>query len=409
MNFAIKGIRVGKSINVNKLKSTATLLCSLMVLLGVVGCNDEQLTTVSARVDDFHVTVKANGELASAQTAFLSPPSVKRMWRYKLNFLMPEGTPVKKGQVVARFETNTVTDKLKRKKDELSTLVKELENKVLQQEKDSEDLKVQLAQREVGFRQAERKASQIDQTTSKIETQKLRYDLQIATQDLALYKIKVERQTAKAALDLSIKQREKDVLDAQVSRLQNDLKRLSVRAPKDGLFIYSSNRNGEKSAVGDTLNMGQVFAEIPSLEQMIVKAKITERNLGRLKTGMTVEIVLDANPETKYSGVLVELGSVIQEKARNSPEKVIEAQISIDDPDFDIMRPGMIARLSVVVDTHKDVILLPTQAVELTQGKATVRSKSMFGFTTKEIKVVAFDDQHTAISEGVKAGEEVIL
>ena len=390
-------------------KGPALLGAVVFAVINLSACSDEQLTTVTAKVDDFHVAVKANGELASAQTAFLSPPSIKRTWRYKLNFLMPEGTPVKKGQVVARFETNTITDKLKQKKDELSTVVKELENKKLQQEKDIEDLKVQLAQREVQFRKAERKASQIDDTTSKIETQKLQYDLRIATQDLALYKSKVERQGANAALDLSIKQREKDVLDSEVANLQSDLKRLSLRASKDGLFIYANNRNGEKSAVGDTLHTGQVFAEIPSLENMIVKAQISERNLGRLKKGMAVEIVLDANAQTKYSGQLMELGSVIREKAKNNPEKVIEAQISIDNPDHKIMRPGMIARLSVVVDTHKDVIIVPTQAVQLTDGKATVRVKSSFGQSVKEVEVVAFDDQYTAISSGIEAGEEVIL
>ena len=390
-------------------KRFAYSVVGLLGLLALSGCSDEQLTTVPARADDFHVSVKANGELASAQTAHLTPPSIKRMWRYKLNFLMPEGSPVKEGQVVARFETNTITDKLKQRKDELSTVSKELENKKIKQEKDSEDLKVQLAQREVQFRQAKRKASQIDETTSKIETQKLQFDLQIATQDLALFKTKVERQGAKAKLDLSIKEREKQVLETKVARLQKDLARLSVRAPKAGLLIYTSNHKGEKSAVGDTLHTGQTFAEIPSLEQMIVKAKISERNLGRLKTGMAVEIVLDANPETKYSGELIELGSVIQEKAKNNPEKVIDAVIAIDNPDHKIMRPGMIARLSVVVDTHKEVILLPTQAVHLTEGKARVRVKSMFGETTKEVEVIAFDEQNTAISKGIKVGEEVIL
>ena len=105
-----------------------SLLCGLSQ-----GCIDDDQTTVIARMDTFNVAVKANGELASAETAYLSPPSVTRMWRYKLNFMIPEGTTVKKGQVVARFETNKITDKLKQKRDQLSTVSKELENKILTQ------------------------------------------------------------------------------------------------------------------------------------------------------------------------------------------------------------------------------------------------------------------------------------
>lgn len=381
-----------------------SILCSLSV-----GCIDDDLTTVTARKDTFNVAVKANGELASADTAYLSPPSVTRMWRYKLNFVVPEGAPVKKGQVVARFETNKITDKLKQKRDELSTVSKELENKILTQEKAKEDLKVQLALREVEARKSERKVKQIDFTTSNIDSRKLQIDQKINQQDLSLYQEKVKRLTAKANLEMSIKQSEKKHLEAEVDKLQKDVAKLTVKAPKDGLFIYGTNFEGDKFAVGDTLHSGQNFAEIPSLDKMIVKAKISERNLGKVKTGMSVEIVLDANSENKYTGTLISLGAVIQEKAKNNPEKVIEALISINEPDRKIMRPGMIARLSVVVDTHKDVIVLPTQAVLLLDGEATVRLKSTFGETKRVVKVVAFDDQTTAIKEGLKEGEEVIL
>ncbi|MCJ8268877.1 MAG: HlyD family efflux transporter periplasmic adaptor subunit [Psychrosphaera sp.] len=381
-----------------------SLLCGLSQ-----GCIDDDQTTVIARMDTFNVAVKANGELASAETAYLSPPSVTRMWRYKLNFMIPEGTTVKKGQVVARFETNKITDKLKQKRDQLSTVSKELENKILTQEKEKEDLKVQLARREMEARKTERKVKQIDFTTSNIDSQKLIIDQKIAKQDLELYREKVKRLTAKASLEMSIKQSEKTHLESEVSKLRKDVAKLTVKAPKAGLFIYGNNFEGDKFSVGDTLHSGQNFAEIPSLDKMIVKAKISERNLGKVRTGMSVEIVLDANSENKYSGTLISLGAVIQAKAKNNPEKVIEAEIQINEPDRKIMRPGMIARLSVVVDTHKDVIVLPTQAVLLLDGEATVRIKSTFGETKRTVKVVAFDDDTTAINEGLSVGEEVIL
>lgn len=390
----------------------AKLIKSLPVLclLGMLsGCTDEEVATITTNVSDFNISVKANGELASQNTAVLMPPSVDRMWQYKINFILPEGTKVTKDQVVAKFEINNLTEKLRRKKDELNTVSKELENELITQEKELEDLKVQLAQREVSLRQAKRKAEQVDETTSRVESEKLRLEHQIAEQDLTLYQQKMARFKGQSELELSIKSREKERLESEVGRLETDIARCTIKAPKDGILIYSSSRGRDKVAVGDTLHMGQQFAELPSLEQMIVKAKISERNLGRLKSGMAVEIVLDANAEKKYYGVLQTLGSVISEKAKNSPEKIIEADISIDEPDFELMRPGMIARLSIVVDTHKDVVVVPTSAVILSGGKAKVKMKSMFGQTEREVKVVAFDEQSTAISEGLSAGEEVIL
>ncbi|MFT4924164.1 MAG: HlyD family secretion protein [Phenylobacterium sp.] len=381
----------------------------LVLACGLGGCSNANQATIVAKADDFHVSVKANGELASSNTAYLSPPSIKGQWRYKLTYLQNEGSSVKKGQMVAMFESNTISDKLKQKKDQLSTVSKELENLILRQEKDQQDLKVQLAQREVNLRKATRKVGQVNETTSQIDSKKLLIDRKIAAQDLTLYQAKVIRLKDKAALTLSIKQREQTTLEAKVKQLNYDLARMSLMAPKDGLFIYGSNHEGEKYAVGDTLHTGSNFAEIPSLDTMIVRAKVSERNLGKIKPGMMVEISLDANPELKYQGKLSKLGSVIREKAKNNPQKVIEAEIEIIDPDRDIMRPGMIARISIVVGSHKDVIVLPSQAITRTNGKTTVTVRSGFSEELREVEVVAFDEQLTALSSGLSAGEEVIL
>lgn len=385
-----------------------TLFSGLLTGL-LAGCSTGKQATVVAKIQDFNVSVEAHGELVSMNTAYLSPPAVKGMWRYKLTYLHPEGGVVEKGQMIANFESNTISDKLNQKTDTLSTVTKELENLVLNQDKDREDLKVQLAQREVNLRKAKRKINQINTTTSEIEGQKLLLDAKIAEQDLTLYQAKISQLEQKSKLSLSIKQREKTALESEVSKLNNDLSRLRVMAPKSGLIVYANNHEGDKFAVGDTLHTGQTFAEIPSLAEMMVKAKVSERNLGKISLGMRVEIVLDVNPQVKYHGKLTRLGAVIQEKAKNNPEKVIEAQISIDDPARDIMRPGMIARLSIVVGSHKDVIVLPSQAITRAGDAATVRVKSSFGEERREVEVVAFDEQFTALGNGVAAGEEVIL
>lgn len=381
------------------------MLCATLLS----ACSPGKQGTIVAKVADFNVSVQANGELASSDTAYLSPPSIKRMWRYKLTYLQPEGSQVEKDQMVAMFESNTISDKLKQKKDSHSTVAKELENLKLNQVKDQEDLKVQLARREVNLRKSKRKVEQVNDTTSQIEAKKGLLDLQIAKQDLTLYQQKVTRLDDKSALNLAIKQRELGTLQAQVDQLDRDLARLSLKAPKAGLFVYASNQEGNKFAVGDTLHTGETFAQIPSLDTMIVKAKVSERNLGKIRQGMDVEIALDANPQIKYHGKLTKLGAVISEKAKNNPEKVIEAHIEITDPDREIMRPGMIARISIVVDTHKAVIVLPSQAISRQDGKATVRVKSTFGEESREVKVVAFDDHQTALSSGLAPGEEVIL
>lgn len=380
-----------------------------VLMVSVTACSVAQPPSVVAQKGDFSVSVQANGELASSDTAYLSPPGIKRMWRYKLTFMLPEGAQVKKDQLVARFDSNDIADKLKQKQDSLITVSKELENLVLQQRKEKEDLKVQLALRQVNLRKARRKAGQLDVGTAQIEIRKLQLDLNIAQHDLVLYQAKVKQLDSDSVLDLSIKQRAQQSLQLEVDRLKRDLQRLSIKAPKAGIFVYGSNFEGDKFTVGDTVHSGQHFAEIPSLAKMVVKAKVSERYLGKINIGMAVEVTLDADPAVKYHGQLSTLGAVIQQKAKNSPEKIIEARITIVDPDHTVMRPGMIARIAIVVDTHKDVIVLPSRAVSHSNGDAWVQVPTWFGSKSRPVEVLAFDQHNTALSRGVAVGEEILL
>jgi hypothetical protein len=44
----------------------------------LMGCSTDEQATVVVKVADFNISVRANGELASSDTAYLSPPSIKR-------------------------------------------------------------------------------------------------------------------------------------------------------------------------------------------------------------------------------------------------------------------------------------------------------------------------------------------
>ena len=84
--------------------------------------------------------------------------------------------------------------------------------KTLRQEQEREDLKVQLARREVDFRKAKRKVEQINETTSSVESRKMKLDLQITEQDYALYQEKMDHFDTKSSMTLSVKAREKQYL-----------------------------------------------------------------------------------------------------------------------------------------------------------------------------------------------------
>ncbi len=49
-------------------------------------------------------TVQASGEIISANNVHISPPQIKRMWRFKITQMAPEGRVIKKGKTRISFD-----------------------------------------------------------------------------------------------------------------------------------------------------------------------------------------------------------------------------------------------------------------------------------------------------------------
>ena len=83
--------------------------------------------TVPVIRDDFRVQVEATGTLEAAVYYEIGPPSVRDFWQYNLTWLIPEGTQVKKDQVIARFNATDLEDRLREHQAELETAIQEKE------------------------------------------------------------------------------------------------------------------------------------------------------------------------------------------------------------------------------------------------------------------------------------------
>ena len=76
---------------------------------------------VTVRREDFRVTVEATGKLEAAVAFDIGPPSVRDFWQYNLKWMIPEGSTVKKGDVIARFDTTKLDDRLRDYQAQLET------------------------------------------------------------------------------------------------------------------------------------------------------------------------------------------------------------------------------------------------------------------------------------------------
>jgi multidrug efflux pump subunit AcrA (membrane-fusion protein) len=136
----------------------------------------------------------------------------------------------------------------------------------------------------------------------------------------------------------------------------------TIRAPKAGMVVYQRDYDGKKRGVGATISAWEnVVATLPNLREMITKTYINEIDISKVKTGQRVEIGVDAFPEKKFTGEVIEVAN-IGEQMRNSNAKVFEVKIEVNEYDS-ILRPAMTTKNIIITEEIEEALYIPLEAI----------------------------------------------
>ena len=311
---------------------------------GLAACqNDIQdVATTSTPV------LSAPAELISLQNATLGPPNVNRMWQFKIERMKPENTLVKKGDVVLVFDGQQLKTDLISRTSELDAERKRAESDKLNDESKEQDLVLALAEAEMNFDKAKRKVEIVDVSRSEIEKKKQQADFQYQQEALAQAKQKLAHHKKARIINEQVANGKIAKLQKRVESIQDELSKLTVKAPKEGLVMYLADWNGEKPAVGETVYMGRSLLQLPSLDQIALKAEFAEPDTAKLSNGSPVKVIFEAYPEKAYMGKIAKLGQAFYPKSSSNPKVIFDALIELGNERPEVMRPGMKAKVEVM-------------------------------------------------------------
>ncbi len=324
----------------------------LLSLIVVFSCSDNDIDNSTKKESSVQTTIQASGELVSSDNAIISPPQAKGIWRHKITFMAPEGRMIKEGKPLIGFDSSQIEQTLRDKKNELLTAEKKLETSHLKNDAKSEELKLKFAEAEMNLEKNDRKWQQSKGLESIIETKKLAILQKISVDEVLKYKQTIEKNKQLSLVKVATVENDVFRLKNEIKQYQDSIERMMVKSPKSGIVVYKTDRRGEKHSVGDTVWMGQQLIELPSLDAMMIKAEILEADAGRIAVGQVVDIVVDAASDRVYKGKIKGLGSVFRRKSKDQPNIIFDAEISIDNADPNIMRPGMAVRVKIF--THPE-------------------------------------------------------
>ncbi|AQS36720.1 HlyD family secretion protein [Shewanella psychrophila] len=381
-----------------------SLILSLFLL---TGCMRAPVTSIELGV--LKQNIEATGELVSADTISMMPPSIRRVWQYQVKQLAPEGSQVQEGDMVAQLDTSELTQRLSVKTAKLEATLQDIETSKLRNAKQLEELRLALAEAKMSFDKAERKFKLSDETVAAIDKVKYEKDAVIAKDKVKLTQQKIELENQSAKQREAMLEGDRQKFSSEVAALKRGIESLTLIAPREGMVVYGNDSQGNKIKEGQSVFMGDAVLSIPDLNHMQVNMTIPEVEASRVKLGQKLKIRLDANPDKVFHGEIIELGAVFRHKNQEVPLVVFDAVASINEADTDLMRPGMTAKIAIDIANDKEELLLSLDAVHYESGQAYVLLPGLFGDSKQDVTIGTIGKEQVSIRSGLEAGQEVLL
>jgi membrane fusion protein (multidrug efflux system) len=223
------------------------------------------------------------------------------------------------------------------------------------------------------------------------------------------------RIVSQAVVDTTISKR--DTAAASVQKMEAQIAQKNIKAPFSGRLGL---RHVEK---GQYVSPGQALVWLQSLDPIWIDFPVPEGDLGKLKSGATIELTVSAYPGKVFTGAIEAFDARVTAESRTLMVRGV-----LPNADHKLL-PGMFANVGVLEGKPKDHVTVPRTAVTyglygdsvwvVKESPPEPEKTAAVGADTpvptpqltaerRFVRVGPSQGDEVAILEGIKAGEQVI-
>lgn len=236
--------------------------------------------------------------------------------------------------------------------------------------------------------------------------------LHSAEADLALARADVERSRDLATrkvisrADSDSAESKFNRLNAVVDQMRSNIRKKTVVAPFDGqLGIRQVN-------VGQSIDARLPVVQLTALDLVFVDFSLPEQYLSQLSNGLDVNVRVDALPDHDFKGKLTAVNSMVDSVTRN-----VTAQATLQNPEH-TLRPGMFAKVEVVLPTKGKALVIPGSAVSyapfgdsvyiIETKKDPKTRKDSQTLRQQFVRIGEARGDFVSVTQGLKGGETMV-
>jgi HlyD family secretion protein len=377
INFLLDGQNCIKQ-KIDKMKSkksklilvvVSVILIAVVIVIFTGGKKSVTYNTVTVSKGKLETTVMATGYVQPVEVVEVGTQVSGVIEKIYVDY----NSQVKKGQLLAQLETNTLLEKVNQAKASLRA-----------------------AQSDLAF------------ATQNYERVKTLYEANAATK--ATYEDATNRRNQAETTSENAK--------ATLKQAEVDLSYAFIYSPIDGVILDRAVNTGQ--TVAAAFSTPTLFTIAEDLTKMQVEADVDEADIGQVRVGQQVIFTVDAYPRETFAGTVSQLRLQPVVTANVVTYTVV---VNAPNPDEKLL-PGMTANITIIVASEKG-LLVPVEAVNFRMDEELadyldingnladvgrgVWTKSGDNIERNQITTGLGDGIFFIVNSGLSAGQEVIL
>jgi len=317
---------------VSKKTSIIIIVISVLICGGILYAllrskNDNSYSFKTARIDrgDIQITVSATGTLEPVNVVEVGSQVSGRIAKLYADF----NSFVKKGQVIAELEQSLFVTRVH--------------------------------QSEANYKSAE---AEVEKAKVRLNNAKKALDRALSLYEKSLIskeeKEKAEETYYSSLADLQSAEARLEQAKAQLESAKVDLEHTIITSPINGIVISRNVNVGQ--TVAASFQAPVLFKIAEDLTRMYLTCHVDEADIGKVEPGQRVVFTVDAFPEEKFEGKVIQV--------RYNPQTIqnvvtYDTIVEVRNDELKL-RPGMTATVSIITAEKNNVLRVPNSALKFT-------------------------------------------
>ncbi len=237
---------------------------------------------------------------------------------------------------------------------------------------------------------------ELDAAVQRAELQQARAGLALAesnfrrTEDLFGRRFVSQSARDEAASRLEVARAALELADARI-------RRMSLSAPFDGVLGI------RRVSVGDFVKDGDPLVNLEDISVLKVDFRLPETLLPRVRVGQTLEVSSDSLPGQRFAARVDAIDPLIDAQGR-----AVVIRASLDNPEARL-RPGMFARVRLILEERPEVAVVPEEALVPAPGDVQFVYRVVDGKAQRvNIRTGLRREAQVEVVEGLAPGDVVV-